>query len=164
LCQLLERLPSSAAAKLLDRLIEDASPKVRAAALLTLLSFGDAASLQRFVSCLDKTTAETLDELRLASRAPALSQALGKSLASGADSATREPSVIAIATLAVEGYEQHLLPVLRDPRPGLRLRAAQALASSDDLEVQRRVRELLEDPELAVREVAARSAAVRDSS
>jgi HEAT repeat protein len=163
LCQLLERLPSNAASKVLDRLLEDASPKVRGAALMTLLAFGDPQSMQRFAACLDKATPETLEELRSEARAETVTHALGKSLASGADSAAREPSVIAIAALAVEGYEQYLLPVLRDPRSAVRLRAASALASSDVPEVRRRVRELLEDPELAVREVA-RSAVARDMS
>jgi hypothetical protein len=66
---------------------------------------------------------------------------------------------MAIAALATEGYEQLLLPVLRDPRPGVRLAAAHALSTSLNSDVRRQLRELVQDPEAAVRE-AVRAAAL----
>lgn len=151
LCQLLERFPGGVAHKTLETLIEDASPHVAAAALMTLLSFGNGDSLRKFSSYFARTAPETIRELRTETRVTAVTRKLAK-LVSGADSATREDAVMAIIALAPQDYEQLLLPVLRDPRSAVRLAAARALASSPRADVQERVAELIDDPEVSVRE------------
>ncbi|HEY2733046.1 MAG TPA: HEAT repeat domain-containing protein, partial [Polyangiales bacterium] len=152
LAELLERMPAAASVKVLDSLIEDASPRVRASALATLLALADAESLRRFSSALAKAQPDTLSQLQQDPRAPAITRQLSQRLKAGGESALREFAVVAIAALASEGYEQLLLPVLRDPRTSVRLAAARSLAASRAPEVHKRVSELTEDPEFAVRE------------
>jgi HEAT repeat protein len=150
--QLLEGFSSGATAKVIDALLEDAAPSVRGSAFVTLLAFTDAESLRRFSQSWQKAAPETVHAVQTESRTHMVTRKLTGLLASGGDSAMRELAVMAIAALAAEGYEQLLLPVLRDPRSGVRLAAARALASSPLKEVQQQVGELAGDPEFAVRE------------
>jgi HEAT repeat protein len=160
LAQLLERFPGTASLKTIDTLLEDASAQVRASALVTLLSFADAESLRRFSAVWQKAAHDTIQQVQQESRGPAVTRKLTHLLSSGGDGTTRELAVTAIAALASEGYEQLLLPVLRDPRTAVRLAAALTLAQSKVPDVQKRVSELMEDPEFAVRE-AVREALAR---
>lgn len=154
LAQLLERFPRAATVKVVDALLEDASSAVCASSLVTLLALGDSESLRRFSNYWATATAQTVRQVQLEARAHAVTQGLTKLLTSGAESATREAAVVGIAALSVDGYERLLLSLLRDPRASLRLAVARALASSNKPEVQRRLAELAEDPDLAVREAA----------
>jgi HEAT repeat protein len=152
LAELLERMPAAASGKVIDGLLDDASPRVRASALATLLALGDGESLRRFSNAFAKAQPDTVSQLQHDPRAAAITRKLAQRLRAGGDSAQRELAVVAIAALASEGYEQLLLPVLRDPRSSVRLAAARTLASSRAPEIQKRVGELTEDPEFAVRE------------
>jgi HEAT repeat protein len=160
MCQLLGRFPEAAAQALVTRLLEDASPQVRAAALVTTLTLADSEQLRAFAIHWTKATPDTQRQVQLDPRAPAITRRLANLLLSGGDSTTREHAVIAIAALASEGYEQLLLPVLRDPRSPVRLAAARALSSSVDTEIRRQLDELVLDPESAVRD-AVRGATIR---
>lgn len=159
LCHLLGRFPEPAAKDIVNRLLEDTSPQVRAAAMVTTLTFGDVDQLKKFSTYWAKAPPETQRHVPLDPRGPAATRKLANVLIAGGDSATRELAVMAIAALATEGYEQLLLPVLRDPRPGVRLAAAHALSGSLNADVRRQLRELVQDPEAAVRE-AVRAAAL----
>jgi HEAT repeat protein len=151
--QLLERLPATVTYPLVEALIDDGSPLVAAAALLSLLGFADLESLLRFRAHWTKAPAEVARAAQLELRAPALTRRLATLLNAGGDYQRRELAVFAIAALANDRYEQLLLPVLHDPRVSVRLAAARALASSNAPEIQTSVRALAHDPERAVREV-----------
>lgn len=150
LCQLLEGFPAAAAAKLLEQLLEDAAPEVRGAALVTLLSFGDAESLRRFSQYWTTVAAETASAVQRDSRARSITRKLSALLRSGGDNSVRELAVVAIAALGTDEYPQLLLPVLRDPRASVRFAAARALASSR-ADVEQHLRQLSSDPDLEVR-------------
>jgi HEAT repeat protein len=152
LCHLLDAFPTLAAQKVIDALLDDAAPRVKASALVTLLSFGELDSLRRFANHYTQADADVMAEVQADQRAATVTRNLGKLLATGGDGALRELAVRAIGALASEGYEGLLVPVLRDPRAAVRMAAARALASSDRPEIQERIRELRDDPELVVRE------------
>jgi HEAT repeat protein len=153
LAQLLERFPGASVWKTLDTLLADASPRVAAAALTTLLTFGTGDALKKFELHLSHAPPEVGAELRRDSRAATVARKLAKLIGAGGDASVREAAVRAITALAVSDYEQLLLPVLRDPRSALRLAAARALAGSKLPEVRERVAELVDDPEMSVREL-----------
>ena len=153
LAQLLERFPGPATLKMLESLLDDASPRVAASALLTLLALGDLESLRRFNTHWARQPAEVTLAAQQEGRASTVTRKLARLLVAGGDGESRELAVNAIAALSAEGYEQLLLPVLRDPRAGVRVAAARALSGSSLPDVQKGIRELAQDPELAVREV-----------
>lgn len=153
LAQLLEQFPGAATMRVLDDLLQDGAARVRGAALITLLTFADVESLRRFSTSFGEAAPDTIGCVRGEARTSGVTRKLAGLLASAGDGVMRELAVLAIAALAVEGYEQWLLPVLHDPRASVRLAAARALATSPLPNVHARLRDLREDPELAVREL-----------
>jgi HEAT repeat protein len=154
LCQLLERYPSVPTKHLIESLLDDVSADVRASAMLTLASFGDAESLARFTRACSQTGPDTLAALRSESRVQSVTSKLSHLLVGGGDATLREHAVLAIAAVAAENYEQLVLPMLRDPRANVRLAATRALGSSAHAETQRRLTALADDPDANVRELA----------
>jgi HEAT repeat protein len=152
LCQLLGRFPDAAALALVERLIRDTAAEVRAAALVTLLAYGDAEPLRTFASHWVDASPELRLCVRRDARAGAVTRKLANLASAGGDGSAREVAVLALGALAVEGHEQWLVPLLRDPRSAIRIAAAAALAPSADPEVRRRIGELGNDPEPRVRD------------
>jgi HEAT repeat protein len=145
------------ALKVVTSLLEDASPTVRAAALATLMKSGDAAGLHAFAAAWQATTLDARFALRHEPRGAKITEALTTRLASSTEAALRRAAVIAIAALAQEGFQDRLVPSLRDPSPDVRIAVIQALAAVNDPATRPHLAEMLSDPDGSVREVARRS-------
>jgi HEAT repeat protein len=156
LCLLLDRFPGAASRRIVEAMVDDSCAEVRAAALLTLLVYADVESLRRFADQWTDAAPDTIRAAQSEARAPIVTRRLANLLAVSADTALRTVVVFAIGALAVENYEQILLPVLRDPRSVVRTTAARALASSSKPHVKDRLRDLQQDPEFAAAEPASR--------
>ena len=152
LAELLDQHAGPAVTKLLENLLQDASRAVRATALATMLTIADSENLRRFSAAWPTAGVEVRLALRADQRAASTTKKLANMLLVVTDGNVREAAVNGIAALAAPGYERHLLPVIGDPRPGMRVAAARALASSGDPEIRQRISHLLEDPEVTVRE------------
>lgn len=145
------------ALKIVEGLLRDGSPVVRAAALATLIASPDVEGLRSFAREWPEATLDTRAELRSEARGPAIADKLAIRLSSTTEAAVRKTALVAIGALAVDGFQKHVLPVLRDPSPEVRIAAIQALASVDDSTVRARLNEMLSDPDLTVRDAARRS-------
>ncbi len=152
LAELLERFSGAAACKLLEPLLQDTSARVRAAAMTSLLGLADPESLKRFAACWKQASPEVRLAVQADARAEGIARKLATSVLSTVDPAVREAAVSGIGALAASGFEEHLLPVLSDPKSSVRLAAACALASSRSAEVRKRLGDLLDDPDTTVRE------------
>jgi HEAT repeat protein len=149
--------PGSQAA--LRELACDPIPEVAAVALGTLLAPADEAALRDFGPALGRASPEAKARLRSDARAAEITAALGGLLASHRLPDVRCLAVGAVKALAFEDFERHLLPSLADPSPAVRLAAVQALTPLDRPAIRERLRALLDDPDLDVRE-AVKSAKV----
>jgi HEAT repeat protein len=152
LCHLLGRFADKAALTLIERLTQDAAREVRAAALVSLLAYGDPETLGSFGAHWAGASPELRQQVRRDPRAPAVSHKLANLAAANGDAGAREIAVLALGALAATGHEELLLPLLRDPRWTIRIAAAKALAPSADPAVRRRIAELASDPEIQVRD------------
>ena len=152
LAELLDGHSGPAVTKVLESLLQDASPSVRATALGTMLSIGDTENLRRFMAAWSTMGAEVRLALRGDQRVETITNRLANMLLVVTDGASREAAATGIAALGAAGYERHLLPVLADPRPSMRVVAARALTISRDPEIRDRVSRLLDDPDTTVRE------------
>jgi HEAT repeat protein len=152
-----EGAATKTALKVVTSLLEDASPKVRAAALATMAGSNDPAGLATFGRMWPETALDARFELRAEPRGPAITARLSTRLESSTDASLRRNAVVAMGAFACDGLAQRLVPSLRDPSPDVRIAVIQALAAVDDAATRARLSEMLSDPDVAVREVAKRS-------
>jgi HEAT repeat protein len=145
------------AVKVLEAMLNDASPTVRAAAFGTLLASSEPEALMTFGRAWAEASLETRRELRDDPRRDAISEKLAAGLHGNADPARRKLFIVALGALYRDGYEHHVLPALNDPSADVRVAAVQALAVSDDPEVRARLAEKLSDLDAGVRDAARRS-------
>lgn len=153
----LEGPATRAALQLVESLLEDASPVVRGAALATMMTIRDAEGLRAFARAWPNAMLDTRFEVRSDPRGPAISGRLAARLASLTEPALRRAAVVAMGALASNGFEERLLPSLRDPSPDVRIAVIQALAAVDDAPIRARIAEMLSDPDDSVRQIARRS-------
>lgn len=145
------------AVKILEGMLDDAAPEVRAAALASLAGSADSEGLRAFGRAWPKTTLETRLKLRVEPRGRVISGRLTIRLTTSADPSERRAAVAALGALKVTGFHVHIVPALRDPSPDVRIAAVQALASVNDESVRARLSEMVSDPDGAVRDAARRS-------
>jgi HEAT repeat protein len=153
LAELLTRF-RGAGLRVLDSLVEDTSPIVRAEALGTLLAIADGDSLRRFVAAWSKARVEVRDELHSIARADAITRTLADTLATNADAFVREAAITGMRSLCVFEYEKHVERGLYDPKASVRLAAVLALSTSGGADVAKQLGPLLQDPDVAVRDAA----------
>lgn len=152
-----EGTASKTAIKLVTSLLDDASPSVRAAALIALVAAADAGGLVEFSRAWPTTALDVRFALRSEPRAPAITQRLAAVLTSSTETSVRRAAVIAIGALAASGVDVLLAPALEDPSPDVRIATIQALASLEEPGARARVAQMLSDPDGSVREAARRS-------
>ncbi len=148
---------TKAAIRALEGMLEDGSSVVRAAALASLVGSSDAEGALAFGRAWGTTALDTRLDLRADPRAAGISERLAARLTAATDPDERRVAVTALGAFGARGYEAHVLPALRDPSPEVRVAAVHALASLDDEVVRARLREMLADPDAAVRDVARRT-------
>jgi hypothetical protein len=90
-------------------------------------------------------------------RAPARVAELAGVLESSPSAPLRRLAVLCIAALALEGHERLCLRAVSDPAPTVRLAVVRALAGSADDAIKARVLELVNDPDVDVRDTARKS-------
>jgi HEAT repeat protein len=145
------------ALKVIGSFLEDASPEVRAAALVTMMASGDSAGLVAFARAWPEVALDARFVVREEHRGPAVTERLARRLESGGDASVRRAAVVAMGALGCDGLTDRLLPSLRDPSPDVRIAVIQALAVVDEPATRARLAEMLADPDGSVREVARRS-------
>ncbi len=143
--------------KVLSSLVEDASPRVRAAALATMIASSDPAGLQAFARAWPKTALDVRFELRAEPRGAELTELLLKRLSSADASDVRAAAILAMSALGCEGLASRLVGSLHDPSPDVRVAVIHVLAVDADPAVRARVNEMLSDLDVAVRDVARRA-------
>ncbi len=141
----------------LAAMLEDASPQVRAATLVSLAGLPDDDGLRRFARAFGQTALDVRMALREEPRVTAVSERLAAGLQTRADVGLRAATVLALGALGAAGWAPLVAPALRDPAPAVRIAALQALATVDDDGLRARCAELLRDPDLTVREAAKKS-------
>jgi HEAT repeat protein len=146
-----------AAQKLVEGLLGDASPLVRASALATIIGPADSDGLKAFAKAWGEASPETRLELKTEPRAAEFSRRLATKLLTFTAAADRKNTLIALGSFAVPGFHVHALPALRDPAPDVRIAAVQALAPIQDADVRARLAELLGDPDGSVRDIVRRA-------
>ncbi len=145
------------AMRALEGMLDDASPVVRAAALVSLVALGPGEALLAFGRAWPTTALEVRLALRDDPRRADLSVRLAAILSSTSDVEQRRCAVVAIGAIGSDGFHVHVLPALADPSPAVRLAAIQSLAAVDEQGVRARIRELLSDPDPTIRDAARRS-------
>ncbi len=145
------------AERLVDELLQDLSPIVRAAALGTLLQRDTPESLRRFSGEWARCGVEAQQSLRDDPRAAALATRARNRLSTERDAALREIAVDVIATLAATGYEDDLLDALRDNAATVRVAAIERLSQVASVGVREAIEALTVDPDAGVRTAAWRA-------
>lgn len=152
-----EGAATKTALKVVASLLDDASPKVRAAALVTMMASSDPTGLASFGRAWPNTALDARFELRTEPRGAAVTEGLVRRMESSTEATERRVAVIAISALGCDGLVERLAPSLRDPSPDVRIAVIQALAVVDEPSARAHLTEMLSDPNDAVREVARRS-------
>ena len=148
---------AKSALRALEAMLDDASARVRAAALTSLVLLPTREGLVVFGRAWMTTALDTRLELRDEPRRKEATSMVAITLSSSSDPNERRAAVTAIGAFAIEGFQTHVLGGLRDPAPDVRLATIQALADVDDAGVRTRLQEMLSDPDPAVRDAARRS-------
>jgi len=145
------------ALKVVGSLLDDASPVVRAAAMVTLMESQDPAGLHEFMRVWPKAALDVRFELRGEPRAAAITDHLATLLTTSTETSLRRAAITAMGALGVASVEERLAPALQDPSPDVRIAAIQALAALDLPSARAKIAQMASDPDVSVRETARRS-------